>query len=449
MSLVFVTFVAVPTTMQAYTYVLKPSAEQEEALLSHLGASRFAYNHLLSLVLDNWDENRQRKELGEEVSPGDWIATNHFGLTSKWMEVRDEVAPWWRENGHSAYNDAAQRLSRAFANFYQGKSKLPKYKKRGQGESVRIVGTALKLINTHCVCVSRVGEIRTYESTRKLARHINDGTGRIVAGCVSRRAGRWQISFTVEIQRNITEMRVPIRVIGVDLGIAALGVGSDPNGNEILRVDNPRYLIQSESKLRYLQREASRKQGPRRGQGSSNRWKKAQRQVQATHRRIANQRLNLIHQTTTHLAKNYDRIVIEDLNVKGMMSNHALAKHVSDSSFGEFRRQLTYKCHWYGAELLIADRFYPSSKTCRSCGAVKAKLPLADRTFRCDQCGAAADRDLNAATNLARWPSEAISAGTDSVAGRGGKVRPARDSFLVREAHPGESSTEVQTKVGI
>jgi putative transposase len=144
------------------------------------------------------------------------------------------------------------------------------------------------------------------------------------------------------------------------------------------------------------------------------------------------------------LAKNYDVIVVEDLNVAGMMKNHALAKHISDAAWGEFTRQLEYKTKWYGSTLVKVDRFYPSSKTCASCGKVKAKLTLSTRTYACEFCGQQVDRDLNAATNLARQGL----AGTSSVTGRRGEVRPKHQKYAAK-AHPGEASTETHTLVSV
>lgn len=136
---------ASPTVVtQAFVYALDPSPEQESSLLSHIGASRFAYNHLLHRVLANWDENRTRKEAGEEVTREDYLSTNHFGLLYQWAEIRDHVAPWWKENGASAYNDAAQRLSRALSNFYAGRARAPHYRRRGVGESVRFMGQSVR-----------------------------------------------------------------------------------------------------------------------------------------------------------------------------------------------------------------------------------------------------------------------------------------------------------------
>jgi putative transposase len=173
----------------------------------------------------------------------------------------------------------------------------------------------------------------------------------------------------------------------------------------------------------------------------------ANARVQRIHHQTYAARRNLIHETTSHLAKNYDLIVVEDLNVKGSVKNHSLSKHISDAAWGEFVRQLEYKTKWYGSALVKADRFYPSSKTCSTCGTVKAKLPLELREYHCEVCDLVMNRDLNAAINLARWSSDTTSAGTSSVAGRGGEVRP--DCQKTDEpAHPSETSTEALTLVG-
>ena len=215
---------------------------------------------------------------------------------------------------------------------------------------------------------------------------------------------------------------------------------------------NPRNYQRNEQRLAKAQRVASRRQGPLKGQAPSNRWKRANARVQRIHAESANARKNLIHETTSMLVKNYDLIVIEDLNVKEMLRNKTLSKHISDAAWSEFSRQLEYKALWYGSRVVKADRFFASSKTCSSCGVSKATLPLDVREFHCETCGLKVDRDLNAAINLARWASTApavntTSAGTSSVAGRGGEVRPARQN-IDETAHPDEASTKAPLAVG-
>ncbi len=236
--------------------------------------------------------------------------------------------------------------------------------------------------------------------------------------------------------------RVPEKVIGVDVGLSVLYTGETPGGEHVLSVVNPRHLQKAQRKLARAQRVVSRRQGPGPGKKPSNRWKKANTRVQRIHAGVTNARKNLIHETTSMLAKNYDVIVIEDLNVKGMVKNHSLAKHISDAAWGEFSRQLEYKTKWYGSTLVKAGRFYPSSKTCSQCGTVKAKLPLDERTYHCENCDHTLDRDVNAAINLARQGLP----GTGSGTGRGGEIRP-KQQRLVVTAHPDEASTETLTLV--
>jgi putative transposase len=252
---------------------------------------------------------------------------------------------------------------------------------------------------------------------------------------LTRSGNRWFVTFTVSVERGIPEARALNRIIGVDLGVKTLYVGANSKGNQLLEIANPKHYQHAEHLLRKAQRTLSRKIGPDRrcGQQPSARFLVAQTRVQRIHRDITNARMDSIHKTTTALAKNYDVIVIEDLNVAGMARNRHLAKAITDASFAEFRRQLEYKTFWYGATLIVADRWFASSKTCSTCLAVKTKLSLGEREFNCSTCGLTVDRDVNAATNLAwygeqvlrapRETSKRYLAGGSPVAGRGGKQK--------------------------
>ncbi|MEN9611867.1 MAG: hypothetical protein RLZZ628_2681 [Bacteroidota bacterium] len=185
-------------------------------------------------------------------------------------------------------------------------------------------------------------------------------------------------------------------IIGVDLGIKTLATLSDGR-----TVANLRPYRQQKRKLRLAQRQASKKYIPgKRNQNQSKNYQKAQAKVAKIHYKIANLRKDALHQVTTKLAQNHSEVVIEDLNLKGMSRNHKLASAILDGGFYEFRRQLTYKCEWYGSKLTVVDRFYPSSKTCSGCQKVKKELSLKERTYCCEHCGLEIDRDLNAAINL-------------------------------------------------
>jgi putative transposase len=174
-------------------------------------------------------------------------------------------------------------------------------------------------------------------------------------------------------------------------------------------IANPRHLELAQRQLRRLQRQASRRTGSdrRAGRQPSQRWRRTQDRVAKLHTAVANARHDALHKLTTRLTTTHGTIVIEDLNVAGMLRNRRLARHIAGVGMGELRRQLDYKARWRGGRLHVADRWYPSSKTCSDCGAVKATLRLSERTFHCDRCGLARDRDLNAARNLA-----ALAAGT-------------------------------------
>ncbi|HEY9642989.1 MAG TPA: RNA-guided endonuclease TnpB family protein, partial [Coleofasciculaceae cyanobacterium] len=205
---------------------------------------------------------------------------------------------------------------------------------------------------------------------------------------ISRHASNWYVSFRIEVSSQTTEK--PFDVVGVDLGIlrfATLSVGEYP--------DSPK-------PLRTLGKKLSKKQWrDRNKQIDSRNWRKAQDRIAKLHKHIADARKTYIHGLTSYLAKNHSMVVIEDLNVKGMMQNRRLAKVISDCGFYEFKRQLEYKTELYGSRLKLASRWFPSSKLCSSCGTKKECLPLSERTFKCS-CGFECDRDLNAAINLSQ-----------------------------------------------
>lgn len=419
-------------THQSFRFALDPSPAQQRALRSHIGASRFTYNHLLALVKATINQREAEKSYGiseSDLTP--FVNVSHYSLRKTWNDRKDTYAPWWEENSKEAYSDGAKRLSQAMGNFFDSRTGkrngrsagFPRFKRRTDAGSMRFTTGPIRVEpDRHHVTLPRIGTLRTHESTRKLARRLENGTARILSASISRAGGRWFVSFTVDVERATHPTRPAKRVIGVDLGVKTLYTGATPDGEHILTVENPRNTRRSEALLRRAQRKLSRKQSPdrRAGQKASKRWEKANARVRRIHRETANRRSDLIHKTTTHLAKNYDVIAVESLNATGMVRNRPLAKAISDAAFGEFVRQLQYKTLWYGSTLEQAPRYYPSSKKCSGCGAVKTKLLLSEREYVCSTCGTVIDRDVNAAVNLARL---GVTSPTDSsaVAGRGGK----------------------------
>lgn len=215
--------------------------------------------------------------------------------------------------------------------------------------------------------------------------------------------GRWFASFQVEVKRDIVRVARPDVAVGIDLGVKTLAVMADSTG-EIRTVANPGHYDAARAQLRRASRTVSRRQGPdrRTGQKPSRRWEKANAARNRVHHRVANLREDALHKLTTAVAAEYGTVVVEDLDVAGMLRNRRLARRIADAGFGEIRRLLDYKTgQRHATPLVVANRWYPSSKTCSGCGAVKAKLPLPVRTYECDACHLVIDRDDNAALNLA------------------------------------------------
>ena len=237
----------------------------------------------------------------------------------------------------------------------------------------------------------------------------------ILSATVSERAGRWFVSVQVEMSQ--PEPPVTARpVAGVDLGVLVMATVSDGT-----RIENPHALKSDLNKIKRLQRVVSRRQ-----KGSANREKACQKLARA-HMRIANVRKNALHQATSLLAKTKSAVVLEDLNVSGMLENHPLALAIADVGFYEFRRQLEYKGQWYGCQIILAPRFYPSTKRCSQCGRTKVKMDLRERVYHCDHCGLTIDRDLNAAINLEQYTTG--SSPGSNACGKG--VRPGFQAVLV------------------
>ena len=249
---------------------------------------------------------------------------------------------------------------------------------------------------------------------------------RILSATVSERAGRWFVSVQCEV-----EIPEPARsgkpVCGVDLGVARMATISDG-----MVYKNPKALRSNLEKIKRLQRTVSR-----RVKGSANR-KKAVQKLAKAHLRVNSIRKDSIHQVTNLLAKTKSVVVLEDLNVSGMIRNHHLAQAISDVGFYEFRRQLAYKGQWHGCEVILADRFFPSSKVCHVCGHKYDELTLKVREWDCPICGTHHDRDLNAAINLESLvPTTASSAESNAC---GEDVRPE-----INQADLDEAGTELQS----
>ena len=349
---------------------LKINNQQRTQLAQHCGVARHAWNWGLALTKNILDHN--------QANPQDRIKFPTAVDLHKWLVAMVKPGcPWYYEVSKCAPQYALRQLSEAWKQAFKKIKKPPKFKKKGRSDSFTVDG-ALD-VESFRVKVPVIGWLKTYE--------------RLPTGCqpksftISRTAERWYVSWKIEIEPTNLDRSVP--VVGVDLGVKVLATLS--TGEVFEGAKSYRRYEQKLSRLQFLCRHKQR--------GSSN-WKKAQRKIARLHQKIANIRKDTLHKLTSYLAKNHGRIGIEDLNVSGMMANHKLAKAIADMSFSEFRRQLTYKCELYGSELVVVDRWFPSSKTCSNCGTKKEQLSLSERVFECDHCGLVCYRDLNASINL-------------------------------------------------
>lgn len=408
---------------QAYRFALDPSPAAERMLRSHAGAARFAWNWGLARCAERYE------------AEGRWYPAAELHRLWNAEKKADPALAWWSENSKCCYQEAFRDLDRALRDFVKsrkGQRKgrrlgFPRFKKRGKCRDSFRFGAGTMRCGRGSVALPRLGEIRTHESARKLARRVENGSARILSATVSRTAQRWFVSFTVEAERDIPGRHArPGSAIGIDLGVRTLLTGADDQGT-VTGVPGPKPLKTALRKLKRASRAHSRKQ-----KGSANSRKSAAR-LARLHARAGCVRADALHKATTDLARRYETVVIEDLNVAGMVKNRKLARAVSDQGFGQARRMLEYKTGWSGGRSVTAGRWFPSSKTCSACGTVKAKLSLAERTFTCGDCGLVLDRDLNAARNLLHLAAS----GAESVNACGGTVRPGLAGHVPVKQEPG------------
>jgi putative transposase len=293
----------------------------------------------------------------------------------------------------------------------------------------------VKCKERYSVTLPRIGTVKTFESTHKLTRLLESGAARIKSATVSRVAQRWFVSFSIELDLDIPAAHPrPGSAVGVDLGVKVQITAVDQSGN-VITIAGLKPLAAGLRRLRRASRSHSRKR-----LGSVRRRKSSAR-IARLHARIANQRRDATHKATSMLAKRYETVVIEDLNVAGMVKNHKLARGINDQGFGAIRRALEYKTVKNGGVLLLANRWYPSSKVCSSCGTAKTTLTLSERIYRCDHCDLVIDRDVNAARNLVYLAAS----GAESLNARGGVVRPGTAWQALMNLEPGAS---IEDKTG-
>lgn len=364
---------------KAYKVEIKPNNKQRTLLEKSVGTARFAYN---------WGLN-QRIELYEKEKKSLSAIDQHKILCS----IKKKEYPWMYEVSKMAPQEALRDLEKAYKNFFRGIKKgqkigYPKFKSKHKCKQKFSISSGFYVSQTE-VKIPKIGRVKLKEQNYVPTKDV-----KIVAMTVSKEVDRWFVSVNVE--QDIKEPNNTIEtVLDVDVGIKELVTCS--NGQIF---ENPKHLRKSKKKLAHAQKNLASKKFDKDTKKSSANRNKAKLKVQKIHRRIRNQRLDTIHKMTSTLVKTKPRyIVLEDLNVSGMMKNHKLAGAVADASFYEIKRQIQYKTAWYGGSIIEVDRYFPSSKLCSACGTIKEDLTLKDRIYTCD-CGLILDRDLNASINL-------------------------------------------------
>jgi putative transposase len=385
----------------SHRIALDPNNGQATYFARAAGTARFAWNWALA----EW----QRQSTARKADPS-LPAPSEAALRRLLNAIKAEQFPWMMEVTKNAPQQAIKNVGAAFKRFFARQGKCPRFKKKGVArDSFRADGGTDKAhpnavaVDGKRIKLPVVGWVRMREALRF--------QGKVMSAVVSRTADRWFVSLTVEIQH-----QVPIRenqaAVGVDLGVLRLATLSD--GGE---VTGPKALKANLKRLRRLSRSLSRKV-----KGSSNR-RRAAGKIARLHARISNIRKDSLHKLTTDISSRFAVVGIEDLNVRGMMANDRLARSIADMGFHEFRRQLDYKMAMSGGSMVVADRWFPSSKTCSDCGATMDALPLSIREWDCPACGAHHDRDLNAARNLERMAvSSTVSACGEEGPGPGRKI---------------------------
>ncbi|HEY9440141.1 MAG TPA: RNA-guided endonuclease TnpB family protein [Streptomyces sp.] len=394
------------TVRQGFRVELAPTLEQRARLAQHAGLSRVVENFCLEKAKAALSQREAEKTYGvpdTDLTPVPWSAP---ALERLWRIEHPTRFPWYLEDGLSSRvpKEACRVRSAGFKNFFDsrsGKRKgvkvgFPGWRKRKHGARFRYDADRARPQAARVVALPAVGKVRTLEDMGWLIERIGDGRARVIGSTVKEQAGRWWVSFQLEIDRSDINQRRAVPsdapACGIDVGVKTFATIVDDDGT-VTEICAPKPLKAALRRLRRANKALSRKE-----RGSSNRAKAA-RHLARVHLEVANQRADFLHKTTTMLARSKRAIAVETLHVKGMMANRSLARAIADLGFGEFFRQLEYKSQWYGSAVWAADRWFPSSRLCGGCGAVNRDLTLADRAWACG-CGLEHDRDVNAAKNL-------------------------------------------------
>ena len=395
----------------AYKCRADPDPEQMSVLNRTFGCVRVVWNRTLA-----WSQARYRADRA-----GTSYSKASAYLTA--MKASDEFG-WLNEVSSVPLQQALRHQQAAFSNFFAGRARYPRYKSRNGRQSAEYTRSGFRYCDGQLL-VAKMGTPLAFTWSWP---DVDPASLDPATVTVSRDpCGRWYVSFAVDVP-SPAPLPAAGAVAGVDLGITDFAVTSDGQ-----KIKNPRRLARRERGLARYQRRLARCQ-----KGSANRHK-ARAKVARAHRKVRASRADFLHRTSTRLVRDHDVIVIEDLNVSGMVRNRPLAKAISDCGWGEFRRQLEYKAARAGRRLIVINRFYPSSKTCSACGHQLTELSLSIRAWHCPSCGTRHDRDVNAAKNILAAGLAVTACGADVRHPRTSRVR----SAVKQEPRPARAAIPV------
>jgi putative transposase len=349
-----------------------PDQAQQAVLVRTFGCVRVVWNRTLATRHARWQTGRK----------GTSYAETDAALT---LMKKDPDLAFLSEVSSVPLQQALRHQYKAFTAFFAKRARYPRFKSRRGRQAAHYTRSAFTMRGGELRLAKTAGPLRFAWSWPDVDVAALDPTMVIVS---REPDGRWYVTFTIDADAS-EPLEAAGHAVGIDLGVIDLAVTSDGE-----RIANPRHLDRKARSLARYQRRLARCR-----KGSANRAKAAAKVARA-HRKVRNARQDFLHRTSTRLVRSADTLVIEDLNVAGLVRNRRLARAIADCGWGEFRRQLTYKCQWYGRRLIVIDRWYPSSKTCSACGHLLAELSLGTRHWTCPCCGARHDRDINAAKNI-------------------------------------------------
>lgn len=376
---------------------LYPTKEQEILMWKSAGVSRFSYNWGLAYLNDYYEENKKSLTIGK--------------LRKIFTELRnsDEYS-WLREVSSEIPQQALKDLGEAFDDFFKRTHSYPKFKKKGKCTVSFFHLNNKFVVKDKKVKLEKIGYVKMKDEGRLPVGNYKKDKIKVTNPRIRHNGRYWYLTLGLEVE-NTENIELTGESVGVDLGIKELAVVSNID-NHFKNINKSGKVKKLNKRLKRFQRKVSIKYDKLKSEKAFKKGEKLQKtqniiklekEIKLLHKKISDIRLNHIHQTTIAIVKTKpSRIVVEDLNVKGMMKNKHLSKAIQEQTFNKFMNTLKYKSEWYGIEFVKADRFYPSSKMCSSCGEIKKDLKLKDRVYKCE-CGLVIDRDKNASINLANY----------------------------------------------